>query len=555
MSDDTIIRLMSSPLAPTPAPVEPTNEFQWRALGALGIFRLLIAVLLMAAFASSDSPRFFGELSPQLFLLSLLAWFVVGVLGAYACSTRRVPVVGLTEMQLFVDIAAISVLSLASGGAGTGIAGLLIIFIGAGSFILSSLMALFFAALATLSVLAVQVYLHAIGAIDLLEYPAAGLLSAVIFAVVLAIRPLSRRLAQSEALARQQVIDIANLAELNRYVVQQLREAIIVVDGDNEVRLVNDAAANHLGITRAMAVGKLGNLAPDLAAYVNAWRAGQPLAEVGEQTTLPGHDGARLQVHIAPFGDNSRERSPLLVFLEDVSVLAERVQQSKLASLGRLSASIAHEIRNPLGAISHASQLLAEQNSDTSIGKLTDIIERNAVRVSSIVEDIMHMSRRDSSRPKSLVLAEWLSDFVQEYVQTVQIDPRMVALRGDEAITEIIFDPGHLHQIMENLLDNARQHGQASVEHPVRISWGRAAGSRRPYLDVTDSGPGIAPENEERIFEPFFTQHDTGTGLGLYLCQELCELNRATLSYRRAEAGGSTLHIVFADPKRWSGVG
>ena len=286
------------------------------------------------------------------------------------------------------------------------------------------------------------------------------------------------------------------------------------------------------------------------------WRAHHDAArEPGDQTLLPGQDGARLQLHIARFGDGDIDNMPLLIFLEDVSVLAERVQQSKLASLGRLSASIAHEIRNPIGAMSHAAQLLGEQANDAGTRKLTDIIHRNAERVSAIVDDILQMSRRDSSRPKKIVLADWLAGFCQEYTETAQIDPDTVVLAGDEAITEIIFDPGHLRQVLLNLLDNARRHAGVGPDNPVRIDWGRATGSRRPYMEVSDDGPGIDAAVRDRVFEPFFTQHDDGSGLGLYLCQELCELNRATISYRCPDTGGSAIHIVFADPTRWSGVG
>ncbi|MEL6869958.1 MAG: ATP-binding protein [Pseudomonadota bacterium] len=531
------------------------GDFQWRALVALAAFRLLIAVLLMAAFAFSDTPRFFGDLYPQLFLLALLCWFVVAVVGAYASAKRLLSATTLTEIMLTIDILSISALSLASGGAGSGVAGLLLVFLAAGGFILPSLFAMFMAALATLAVLGGQVYLNVTGSADLLQYPAAGLLCALIFAVVLAVAPVARRLAASEALARQQNIDIANLAELNRYVVQHLRESIIVIDGDDTIRLLNDAAARHLGVMRNEATGKLGDFSPSLAGHVAAYRHAGEAPLPGEQTTIPASDGARLQVHLAPFGEtNEGDSAPLLLFLEDISVLAERVQQSKLASLGRLSASIAHEIRNPIGAMSHAAQLLQETVSDPGQQKLGAIIERNAVRVSNIVEDIMQMSRRDRSRPKRIVLGQWLSEFCDEYVQAAEIDAGTLVCVGEEAIMEVIFDPAHLRQVVRNLVDNACLHGQATTDNPVRFQWGRLRGSRRPFLEVADRGPGIDVGNEEQIFEPFFTQHDDGTGLGLFLCQELCELNRATLNYRAGTSGGSILQIVFADPSRWSGV-
>lgn len=537
-----------------PAPGNPL-EFQWRALNALAVFRLLIAVLLMASFAASGSPRFFGELYPQVFVVTVLIWFVAGVLGAIACARQSVAVATLAEAQLVVDILAISALSVASGGIISGVPGLLIVFVGAGAFVLRGVLALFFAALGTLGVLGAQVWLGINGHAPALQYPAAGILSAVIFAVVVAIRPLVRRLAQSEALARQQVIDIANLAELNRYVVQHLREAILVIDGDMRIRLMNDAASAQLGIPRSGSGEPLTTLAPDLAAYVETWRRQNRHAGLAEMTLLPGQDGARLQVHVAPFGDNEAEDDgPLLLFLEDVSVLAERVQQTKLASLGRLSASIAHEIRNPIGAMSHAAQLLGEVEAGDATRKLTGIIRRNADRVSKIVDDILAMSRRDNSRPQRIPLARWLADFCQEYLESSELAPETIQLIGEEAITEVVFDPTHLRQVVRNLLDNAVRHAGASPAAPIEVRWGRVATSRRPFVEFADHGPGIEEEWHDRIFEPFFTRHDDGTGLGLYLCQELCELNRASLSVRSADGGGSVMVLVFADPNRWSGA-
>lgn len=558
MSGDTIHKLVSQPLVATPdfetEAARSESDIRWRALGALAVFRLLIALLLAAVFLSSESPRFFGDIFPQAFLITVLAWFVTAVVAAIASATRALPVDTQMEMLILLDIAAIVTLSLASGGATSGVAGLLIVFMAAAAFVLSGLSALFFAALATLGVLGAQAYLNVTGAAGLLQYPAAGLLSAVMFVAVLAVRPLARRLAESEALARQQSADIANLAELNRYVVQHLREAIIVVDGEDAIRLLNDAAASHLGVGRAVAAGPLQIQSPELAGLVKRWRRAGAIPALGTQTTMPGEDGSRLQVHIAQFGDAERSSAPLLIFLEDISVLAERIQQGKLASLGRLSASIAHEIRNPLGAVSHAAQLLGEQETAPHLTKLTQIIERNTGRISSIIEDIMQMSRRDTGRPQRLKLGEWLANFVPDYCATTDISTDSLVMVGEEAIMEVIFDPDHLRQVLTNLIDNARLHAGANTGAPIRLDWARVSGSRRPYLDVIDQGPGITPELHEQIFEPFYTSHEQGTGLGLFLCQELCELNRATLSYRAGEPSGSVLRIVFADPRRWTGI-
>ena len=533
-------------------PADDGSQFRWRALESLGVFRLFISVLLMALFLSSDSPRFFGENQPQLFLLVLIAWFASGVLGAIASARRTLPLAPQTELQLVIDTVAIGALSVASGGVASGIPGLLIIIIGAGSIILRGIRPVFYAALATLVVLGSQAYLWFQTQTSSVDFPAAGLLCSVIFGVALAIRPLSRRLEQSEALARKRGIDLANLAELNRYIVQHLRESIIVVDDQDMVRIINDAAAHYLGVDRSRVPGPLADIAPDVARIVDTWREGAE-DEVRNMSLLPAEAGARLQVHLAPFGDKRSADAPLLIFLEDVSALAERVQQSKLASLGRLSASIAHEIRNPVHAMSHASQLLGERaGDDADATRLVGIIERNGRRVSEIVDSVLQLSRRDSSRQQKLVLGRWLTEFVAEYLETRELPEDAIRLVGEEAITEIRMDPGHLRQIMWNLCDNAIDYASPPDAGPVTVSWGRAESSRRPYLEIVDQGPGIDPAFADKIFEPFFTAEPGGTGLGLYICRELCELNRATLSYRPNEETGSAFTIVFDDPNRWA---
>jgi two-component system sensor histidine kinase PilS (NtrC family) len=245
----------------------------------------------------------------------------------------------------------------------------------------------------------------------------------------------------------------------------------------------------------------------------------------------------------------------VLVFLEDMSVIAERAQQTKLASLGRLSASIAHEIRNPVGAMSHAGQLLRESPSLTPEDKhLTDIIEKNGVRVSHIIENVLQLSRRDTTRQERFNVVDWLVGFVSEYEQTLQLDPASFRIENDAGagLLEVEFDPSHLHQVLWNLCDNAFVHGSTTdAAGRVDIRTGRIAASGRPFLEVADRGPGIDPAQAERIFEPFFTTGAGGTGLGLFISRELCQTNGALLLYEPRPGGGSIFRIIFADPRRW----
>jgi two-component system sensor histidine kinase PilS (NtrC family) len=270
------------------------------------------------------------------------------------------------------------------------------------------------------------------------------------------------------------------------------------------------------------------------------------------QVSFASRDGSTsIQPHFAPLGGG--RLGGVVIFLEDTSLIAERVQQAKLAALGRLSASIAHEIRNPIGAMSHAGQLLAESPSvEPNDLRLTDIIRVNARRVSQIVESVLALSRREKTHPERLPLNPWLEDFAREFVQTLELFEGAVSVVGDGVDIEAQMDPTHLHQIVWNLCDNAVKYASvAAGAIAVELSCGYLEPSGRVYLEVADRGPGITPDKVEQVFEPFYTGQPGGTGLGLYISRELAERNGATLRYQHRTGGGSIFRIVFADPLRW----
>jgi two-component system sensor histidine kinase PilS (NtrC family) len=238
--------------------------------------------------------------------------------------------------------------------------------------------------------------------------------------------------------------------------------------------------------------------------------------------------------------------------LEDSIVLAEKAQQQKLAALGRLSASIAHEIRNPIGAMSHAGQLLAESPSmGEGEQRLTNIIQTNATRVSDIVDSVLGLSRRDAIQPEEILLSTWLPDFAQEFGRTLELYEDAVEVHSASNDLAVRMDPTHLRQVVWNLCDNAVKYAsEAAGAITVSLECGRLSGGR-PFLDIADRGPGIEPESIDEVFEPFYTAGRGGTGLGLFISKQLCECNGATLRYQARTGGGSIFRIVFADPDRW----
>ena len=530
-------------------------DLTWRILGTLNVSRLLVAVMLLGVFFASGDPRLFGDRYPALFSATAAGYLVFSVVSGLAIRQRWVSA-GLQALaQITVDIVAIVVLMHASGGITSGLGGLLVVFLGAGSLVLPLQAPVIFAALAALAVLGEQFFSQLAGVTDTGNFPAAGILGAIIFAIATAVRPLARRIQMSEALARQRGVDLANLSELNEYIVQHLRESIVVVDADNAIRLINESAAQLLGASEPCHGMPLHKASEDLADYVTSWRNDHARKSHTEFTMIAADDSARLTAHIAPL-DKSDERSgPILIFLEDSSIMNARVQQSKLASLGRLSASIAHEIRNPVGAMSHAGQLLAESDRLTDDEKrLTEIIQTHAEHVSHIIDNVLQLSRRESSHPERFQLESWLDDFAQEFTRTLELQAGEVAVAKVAENLEVRMDPSHLRQVLWNLCDNAVKYAGETGGVLVELQAGRMQRTGRPYLEVLDQGHGVDPVNVDKIFEPFYTDRSGGTGLGLYISRELCELNRATLVYEGRAQGGSIFRIVFADPSRWESL-
>lgn len=531
------------------------SDLTWRVLGTLNVFRIMLALIVIALFFAGDEPRLIGDRYPAVFSATAAGYLVFAVVTGLAIRWRWVTAGPQILTQIPIDITAIVIMMHASGGISSGLGGLLVVFVGAGSLILPFRFPAFFAAVATIAILGEQLFSQIGGVSDTSNFTAAGVLGAIIFAISLAARPLARRIQFSEALARQRGVDLANLSELNEYIVQHLRESIVVLDADNRVRLINSSAANLLSAPANCHGTDIATISEELANYIDEWRGDAEASSHTDLTVTADEESSNIKAHLAPLGKGEARSGPVLVFLEDSSLMNARVQQSKLASLGRLSASIAHEIRNPVGAMSHAGQLLAESEvlTDDDL-RLTEIIRTHAERVSHIIDNVLQLSRRESSQPERFELEPWLRDFAQEFTRTLELQEGELAIADTEPGVEIRMDPSHLRQVLWNLCDNAVKYASETGGILVELTFGRTGRTGQPYLEVLDQGHGVDPATADKIFEPFYTARSGGTGLGLYISRELCELNRATLSYRDRESGGSIFRIVFSDPDRWEAV-
>jgi two-component system sensor histidine kinase PilS (NtrC family) len=525
-------------------------DLSWRLLQILNGYRVTASLILLALFFGVADLNLVGGKDPLTFLTAAVGLGLLGAINA-GFVYRRWPGLGTqAAVQTLIDVTCITIIAHTSGGVDSGLANLLMVTVGGAALVLRRRGALLAAAISTLAVLAQQALILAQGAASSSSFVSAGLLGILLFLVALAAQPLAVRLRASEALARQRGFDLANLSQLNHYIIQNLRESILVLDEDESIRLVNNSAARLLGLPDTSSRAHLSLVSLELLDLVRRWRKRGGNESHSEQF-MASDNATLINAHFAAI-DNP-QTGALLIFLEDASLFAEKVQQSKLASLGRLSASIAHEIRNPVGAMSHAGQLLAESPAlGPDERRLTEIIHTNANRISSIVENVLQLSRRDKTTPERLNLEDWLGEFAGAFAKEMQLSGDWMKIPAVSSPTEILMDPSHLEQVLWNLCENALKYG-ASEDGRVqlKIRTGRVPNSGRPFLEIQDSGPGVPEAAREQLFEPFFTAGQEGTGLGLFICRELCECNRATLIYLPAIDGGSIFRIIFTDPQRW----
>ena len=561
---------------PNPTPVP--SDLAWRVIGLTNLYRLLLPPVLLILQGLASPGILAPAPEPRLFQVVCYGYLVAGLLLILA---RRIPRPRLRILALVnatVDTVAISLILYTCGGVGSGLGILLVLPVGAMALLGRTKDAFLVPSIATLGLLAQQIAANLVGYAPPTDFTTAGMLGVVLFVIGLSVWPIADRLRESEALVRRQEVDLANLEQLSHYIVQHLRESILVVDTEDQIRLINESAASLLNAAAAFPGALLGEASPRLLYLLETWRQRTDGVNAGAET-LVSADGARmLRPHFAALGN--AEPAAVLVFLEDMSLIAEKAQQLKLAALGRLSASIAHEIRNPVGAMSHAGQLLSESPQLTPEDhRLTDIISKNAERVSGIINNVLQLSRRESTQMESFELASWIEEFRDEFCETMQWPPDQLvginvetsssptgsypalALReirdGHEPALpmglEVTADPTQLRQVVWNLCDNAIKYGLRNrVTDVIEIRYGRLKPAARPFLEVADRGPGVRDEDAERIFEPFFSGERQGSGLGLFLARELAQTSSATLLYEPRAGGGSIFRLVFADPRRWA---
>lgn len=515
----------------------------WRPLRYFNIYRLILSGLFVVLVFWGVAPLPVGQYDAVLFRNTAIGYFAFGILAVAASHYRNPSFITQVVSQIFIDIIAITLLMHASGGITSGFGMLLVVAVAGGSVLTQGRIAILFAAMASIAVLSQQFYVWFEKPFPSSYYTQAGILGAVMFATAYIVYLSAGRIRASELLAAKREVDLANLSQLNEHIIKRIQAGIMAIDADNRVRLANESARRLLGLESGVSEKKIEHVVPKIVAHLKTWREDPARASYLFE---PENSHVRLTCTFAGIGENSADG--VLVFLEDAAALTQQAQQLKLASLGRMAASIAHEIRNPLGAISHAGQLLSESdNLDGSDQRLTEMIRENSIRMNAIIENVLQLSRRTPAEPQILNLRSWLNEFTSNFVDGNQARPETIQVKVEPEDLQVRADPSQLYQVIWNLCENGLRYGNG--EPVITIEAGISNGTQRPFLDVRDSGTGISAEGLERIFEPFYTTREDGSGLGLYIARELCEGNKATLDYV-PDQGGACFRISFSDPRR-----
>jgi two-component system sensor histidine kinase PilS (NtrC family) len=521
------------------------DALTWKPLRLLTFYRLTLAGLLTVLFFGIPDNSALGTYKPDLYTLTCVFYLAFSVAAGFTARLRHPGYELQTVIQILVDIAVITLLIFASGGPAGGLGILLILTVAAGSLLMPGRMAFLFAAMAAMAIMGEQIYSTLLLQIPRSSgYTQAGLLGAALFATAGMAYLMARRIHASETLAHRRGLDIANLAKLNAHIVQRLQAGIIVTDSRHQVRLLNDTARKLLDLPADCEKRPLAEVSQPLFNKLMDWRQAP---EREASLLVADATGASILPQFTLLG--TADGIGALIFLEDTAAMAKQAQQMKLASLGRLTASIAHEIRNPLGAISHASQLL---NESSELGnddqRLMTIIRDHTRRVNNVVENVLRLSRPGTTLPQLIGLQDWLGKFMDEFIHSGNCSPDQASITVNPADLNIYMDPSQLHQVVWNLCQNAVHHaGADGMPVKIQLVGGRSDTSHVPYLDIIDNGPGIDPAMTDQIFEPFFTTKNSGTGLGLYIAREICESNQARLAFQTRATGGSCFRITFQD--------
>ncbi len=532
-------------VAPTASLIDRIESIPRRELYFFALYRLLIATAIAGLMFSpmagllgeAHHPTLAAYVSGGYWLLSVLML----LLGRSERWLRPIVLAGVT-----LDILAASLLAHALPGASAGISMSLLFNIAAAATMLPLSLGLSLALGASVATVAEYLWKLLEGGAPTRTLAELAMFTTSYLALAFISSEVAHRARRNQQLANQRGDEVADLFQINELIIRRMRTGVLVVDGQNRITLANEAASTLLGDSGGDSDGGrvgLGSAAPELSRRLQRWRTGWNQEEAPLQLSP---DQPEVQPRFARLRSGSDQT---LIFLDDTSVVSRRAESLTLSAMGRFSASLAHEIRNPLAAINYAVQLLEEEdgNFSESDRRLLQIIHQQCQRTNGIVESVLGLARRERANPENVDLAAFVRRFVLEYKQGLSLETDSVeSIISDTSVAAQV-DPRHLHQILTALVHNALKYGRIG-EQPARIRLRVARQESGPVVDVMDRGPGIPDAVAAQLFNPFFTTSEHGTGLGLYIARELCRANQARLEYVPVPAGGACFRVILPAP-------
>jgi len=511
-------------LDPLPMPAAVSDSGR-RNLLTVGLYRVACGAILFGVALLLDLKQM-RVAAPYSFVAAAALYFAYGLAALWWIRRNPfpLPLPALLTSLLSGDILFIALMTVASGGTGGPLPILLFPQLAASGWLLHTRTAFFHAALATIVLLGLDLWGLLEGHFTAAQPFQTGLIGFGYFAIIGVSTALGTYAKASEALAAQRGIDVANLEQVNRLIIQDMQDGVLVVDQNGMVRSHNAQITRLLGGYGQMRSGmRLAEFSPLLDATWRQWREG------GQESTAPLKvEATRRLVRVRLVQIGSGLGGGTMIYLEDLGRAQSEAQQMKLAAMGRLTASIAHEVRNPLSAINHAAQLLEEDGTVVPEGqRLLTMIRNNARRIDRIVGEVLQLNRRDRQDPEVIALSDFMHSLIDEIAHAERIPRNTIAIEIPADLS-IVFDRGQLNQIVWNLVRNAWQHC-GKTEHSVRIVARAGYMGDAVIFELSDDGPGIADDLRGQIFEPFFTTRPGGTGLGLYVARELADANGAAL--------------------------
>jgi two-component system sensor histidine kinase PilS (NtrC family) len=513
-----------------------------RVVTYLNLFRLLISLILLFALFSGLTATPLSMNKSVIAGTALLSYFVMAAFLIYESRQRTTTTFFLALASLLIDIVFLSTLLFIFGKLESGIAILLIFASASAGIVLPMRVALFYASLVVLAFIGEAVVGLLVRDESLAELVRAAIYGATTFTTAILVNLLSRWLKDYRLVAEKQAAQLTRLEQINELVIRRMRSGVLAVDADGVIQLMNESAWFLLGRPRAREK-ILSSISPQLNKALETWQDDH--SPDIEPMSLRGSQARVIPKFVALPGSTSIRN---LIFLEDNEVVSQRSLEMSAHMMANLSGSIAHEIRNPLGAISHAAQLLNESEEivDSDL-RLVDIIHSQSGRMNGIVQNILQLSRHEKSRPDIFELTPFLEDLAEETKKSLPGIRLTVDIDASKSQDLILFDRSQLHQALWKLLENALRHAHLDAAIPQVIMTKKdLPGTGYCIITVEDNGPGIPEANMERIFQPFYTTHKEGSGLGLYIARQLCEVNQAELTVDSILGSCSRFHIRLA---------